>query len=251
MCVAAAAEVITTAINIYVKETNDKTPYNQLPVEGWNRMRPTDIRSHIWVDSHLDSYGTADALVTFGVGRRVPFSDLTPGSFVNLNRRRPNMKPSGHAVVFLAFLDKDGKELSSYGDNVAGFKYFSSQGSGNSPGAGFGFRYAFFNKPNNEEYCPNLDGARRHDCGVIYSKSQKMLTTGYMLHPSKWNAEVKARNLTDVVAGIYAQTRSRGPGYINIPNGDTLTFDEFSSQLQDQDTMSLNPIFNDANIGGD
>jgi hypothetical protein len=138
MCVAAVAEVITTAINIYVKDTNDRSPYIHLPVDGWNRMRPTDIRSHIWVDSRLDSYGTADALVTFGVGKHVPFSDLTPGSFINLNRQRPNMKPSGHAVVFLAFLDKDGKELSTYSNKVVGFKYFSSQGSG--PGSGFGTR---------------------------------------------------------------------------------------------------------------
>jgi hypothetical protein len=86
MCVAAVAEVIITAINMYADQTGDNRPYNHLPVGGWNRMRPIDIRSHLWVDSRLDSYGTADTLVTFGVGKRVKFSELTPGSFVNINR---------------------------------------------------------------------------------------------------------------------------------------------------------------------
>src|ERR1700682_4775011 len=86
MCVAAVAEVIATAVNSYVAQTNDKKPYALLPAAGWNRMRPTDIRSHIWVDPKLDSYGTADALVTFGVGKRTKFIELTPGSFINLNR---------------------------------------------------------------------------------------------------------------------------------------------------------------------
>jgi len=252
MCVAAVAEVITTAINIYVKETDDKSPYSALPVAGWNRMRPTDIRSHIWVDPRLDSYGTGDALVTFGVGKRVPFSELTPGSFINLNRNRPGRKPSGHAVVFQSFIDKDGKELSAYSDKVVGFRYFSSQGSGNSPGAGFGYRYAFFNKSNNEEYCPTLDGGRRVDCGVMYSKGQKLLNTGYMLHPSKWDADARSRNLKSVVDGVYVQVRSRGDGnFIGIPGAESLSPDSFATKLLEQDTMMLNPIFDEANTGGD
>jgi len=104
MCVAATAEVIITALNLYVKETGDKSVYAYLPVTSWNRMRPKDIRSHIWVDPKLDAYGTADALVTFGIGKRVKFSELEPGSFVNINR----LNKSGHSVIFIGFIDSKG-----------------------------------------------------------------------------------------------------------------------------------------------
>lgn len=120
MCVAATAEVIITALNIYVAETGDKSVYTYFPASSWNRMRPKDIRSHIWVDPKLDSYGTADALVTFGVGKRVKFSELEPGSFVNFNR----LNRTGHSVIFLGFIDSKGNILPQYSDEVRGLNIF-------------------------------------------------------------------------------------------------------------------------------
>jgi len=242
MCVAAVAEVMVVAINKYVATTGDQSAYSHLPVDGWNRMRPTDIRSHIWVDPRLGSNGTADAMVTFGIGKRVLFKELTPGSFINLNRNpRPGGRATGHSVVFLGFLDKDGNVLQDYGPSVAGFKYFSANGAGMFPNGGFYERYAFFNKPNGTPYCPNLAG-KKTDCYIIRSDSQKYLNTGYMLNPRQWDIAARNRNLADLQRRLFEATQTRGPTYLNIQSG--TNFDQFVEQLGQQDTMVLNPIFN-------
>ncbi|SFK19448.1 hypothetical protein [Bradyrhizobium sp. Gha] len=236
MCVAAVAEVIITAINLYVDQAKDAKPYTQLPVDGWNRMRATDIRSHIWVDPKLDSYGTADALVTFGVGRHAKFSELKPGSFINLNRTNG----TGHAVVFISFLDEKGAELSSDSqpplEKIAGFKYSQNR---NSHGLGYGF--AFFSNKDGKSYCPALSDGLKPDCGVQYSVGQKILNAGYMLDPKLWDSEAKDKNLRELVEGLYVQNRSRGPSFLGI--SPDLSLSEFGQTLEGQDTMELNPIY--------
>jgi hypothetical protein len=240
MCVAAVAEVIITAINIYSAETGDKSPYEYLKADGWNRMRPTDIRSHIWVDPKLDSYGTADALVTFGIGKRVKFSELTPGSFINLNRNIPGRKPSGHAVIFLGYIDDHGNVLDNYSNAVVGFRYFSSQGKGEE--GGFGYRYGFFMKSGSTMFCPDLGADKKHDCGITFSQSQKLLNTGYLFNPSNWNKSQRDQNLSEVVAGLYQQSRARGGStYLGIPS--EVSLEEFTTELETTDTMELNPLF--------
>jgi hypothetical protein len=242
MCVAAVAEVIVVALNRYVKDAGDTSPYSYLPIQGWNSMRPKDIRSHIWVDPRLKSSGTADALETFAIGKRAPFSALTPGSFVNLNRpARGGNRATGHAVIFLAYLDKDGNELKEFGPSVAGFKYFSANGRGSFPSGGFYNRYAFFNKPNGTIYCPNLPD-KKTDCNILRSLDQKYLNTGYMLHPKKWDAELRDKNLKEIISSLYNLTQTRGPTYLNVQSG--TTFEKFASELDEKDTMVLNPIFN-------
>ena len=238
MCVAASAEVIITALNIYAAETGDKSVYTYFPATSWNRMRPKDIRSHIWVDPKLDSYGTADALVTFGVGKRVKFSELEPGSFVNINR----LNRTGHSVVFMGFIDGKGEVLSKYSDKVMGFKYFSSQGKGTTGDAGFAYRYAFFAKDTNNPYCPELPAGKRRDCKIIWSTGQKLLNTGYMLMPSKWDAATRDKNLKDIADGLYVQTRSRGPSALPGISQD-LSEPEFLKAIDEKDTMELNPVF--------
>jgi hypothetical protein len=37
MCVAAVTEVMIEALNIYCKETGDKTPFNKLAPTSWTR----------------------------------------------------------------------------------------------------------------------------------------------------------------------------------------------------------------------
>ncbi len=243
MCVAAVAETIATAINLYVAETGDHKPYDFLPVANFNRMRPTDLRSHIWVDPKLDSYGTADALVTFGMGKRVKFSELTPGSFINLNRNRPSSRPTGHAVIFLSYLDATGKELDHYSDAAVGFKYWSAQGKGTNGDAGFAYRYAFLNHlPDQTGFCPDLGPGKKVDCWIINSRSSKMLNMGYLLEPSLWDKKVRDKNLADVVDGLYAQTRSRGPNaLLSLPQ--EISFQDFVKAISETDTMALNPVF--------
>lgn len=246
MCVAATAEVIITALNLYVKETGDKSVYAYLPVTSWNRMRPKDIRSHIWVDPKLDAYGTADALVTFGIGKRVKFSELEPGSFVNINR----LNKSGHSVIFIGFIDSKGDVLPVYSDKVMGFKYFSAQGSGTKGDSGFAYRYAFFAKDNNKPFCPTLPAGKRRDCQIIWSTGQKYLNTGYMLMPSVWDAAQRDKNLHEIAQGLYKQTRSRGPSA--LPGiSDTLSLADFLKAIDTKDTMILNPVFKASNVTTD
>jgi hypothetical protein len=247
MCVAAVAEVIITALNLYMEESRDYGPATYLTADGWSRLRPADIKAHIWVDRHLQSYGTADALSTFGVGHHLPFTQLTPGSFVNLNRTNGG----GHAVVFMAYIDNQGRELPAYSDEVAGLKYFSSQGRSGAPGSGFGFKYGFFNVAG-KPYCPKLGGGKRVDCGIIYSFSQHLLNSGYMLVPRAWDKAYRDQSLAKLAEHLYQQNYSKGPAEERLPGVRAgMSRDEFISVLQQKDTMTLNPQYSSENMPDD
>jgi len=177
MCVAAVMEVMLVAYNIYYKKTKDDTVFKYQPKSSYERLRKNTLRGHIWVNHKYNSYGTADALINFGMGKRVEFEDLEPGDFINLNRSK-----TGHAVVFLGFINKEGDILPQHSSSVIGFKYFSSQGSGTPGKGGFGFRNAVF-----KEYGIPYFSDTKGDYGVIYSKKQNLLNTGRMLMPKDWN----------------------------------------------------------------
>jgi hypothetical protein len=177
MCVSAILETIVTALTIYAEETGDYGPFDYLPRKSWERLTPVDLRGQIWIVKHSNSLGTAHALQNFGMGIVSDFRNIKPGAFINLNRNNR----TGHAVVFLAYLDKHGNELPGFSKAVAGFKYFSSQG--NERNGGFGYRFAFFS----DSGCPTLSGARKRDCGVIRSSSSILLHAGTMSHPQSWN----------------------------------------------------------------
>ena len=133
------------------------------------------------MNSGLDSYGTADALAHFGMGENVPFAQLAPGSFINVNRTTG----TGHAVVFLSFIDVTGTEYDTWNTNVIGFRYFSSQG-GSLPGAGgLDYRYAIFatDEYENNGY-PTMP--YKSDIHIIKSDDQHILNTGMMFHPENW-----------------------------------------------------------------
>lgn len=179
MCVAAQLEVILTAINIYARETKDLSIYKFLPLRSWQRLGASDFRGHLWVNHSFNSYGAGDALENFGMGEFVPFEKLQPGGFVNFNRN--NESRSGHAVVFIGFIDVKGNLLTSYSSKVIGFKYFSAQGTSAVGNGGLDFRYAIFDQFG----CPAMPGKR--DCQIIYSKNRKYLNTGMMWHPNLWN----------------------------------------------------------------
>lgn len=178
MCVAAQLEIILTAYKLYSQETGDYSVYDYLPKTSYEDLGPGDLKGHIWVNHDFHSYGTADALINFGMGERTTFDKLKPGSFVNLNRTNR----TGHAVVFIGYIDVKGNILPEYNSDAVGFKYFSAQGRAAAGRGGFDYRYAFFRKHG----CPRLKAGMKRDCKVIYSTSQNMLNTGTMLAPKFW-----------------------------------------------------------------
>jgi len=195
MCVAAVMEVILTACELYAQETGDHAPYDFLPKQSWENLGDNDIKAHIWVDHALNAYGTADALINFGMGEAIPFEALIPGSFININRTTG----TGHAVVFISFVDMNGIEYERYPENtpIIGFKYFSSQG-GSAPGeGGFDYRYAIFSVFHESAFCNLHSGVcdekgipvmpYKRDIHVIYSTNPHYFNTGMMLHPDGWH----------------------------------------------------------------
>jgi hypothetical protein len=176
MCVAAVTEVMIESLDLYYRETNDVTPFNSLPIRSWKRGSMQDIRAHIFQYDGTNCHGTAHALSRFGIGRELPFSGLSPGDFVTMNRT----SGSGHTAVFMGYIDRNFADVANYSDAVAGFKYFSAQGKGSSD-AGFAYRWAFFSPT-----CPDPPAGKRRDCGIIRSSNQSMLNTGCMFHPRAW-----------------------------------------------------------------
>lgn len=206
MCVAAAMEVIVEAMQGWYGTARDKSPFAKLPAASWRRGTPTSIRAHVFMYAGTGSNGTAHALERFGIGRVVPFADLRPGDFMNFNRE----SGSGHACVFLSYLDEKGNDLTSFSPEVAGFRYFSAQGK-NSPDAGLGYRWAFFAGKGPAR----LDGGRRTDRGVIRSSRQSLLCCGYMLHPTRWPARV---GLADVQVRTSAARGRDGDAELPLPD---------------------------------
>ena len=188
MCVSGVLETIVTAFELYAKETGDKSVYSFLPFDSWNTLRPTNIKAHIWVNSKLNSSGTGDAIAKFGIGENVRFRDLKPGGFININRTTG----SGHAVVFLSFIDNKGRDVATYNDSVVGFRYFGAQGRRIKGQGGFSYRHAFFAKHG----CPEVPYKR--DCNVILSDSQKLLNVGMMFMPKEWKKKSQAELVADI-----------------------------------------------------
>lgn len=187
MCVAAQLEVILTAMDIYAHETGDYGIYGFLPIQSWRGTSVNDIKGHIWVSQRFHSNGTADALRNFGMGETMRFEDLQPGSFINFNR----VSGTGHAATFIAFIDREGNEYSTYNSHIVGFKYFSAQGKKDPKHAGFDFRYAVFHKYG----CPDMPYMR--DCDIVYSTKSSTLNAGAMLHPSRWHHVRRFDTTTD------------------------------------------------------
>ena len=180
MCVAATAEVMLTAMNIYASETGDTSVWDHIPYTSWTRQNNMNIKGHIWVDPAY-SHGAGDALAAFGMGMNVTFEELVPGSFIGLNRT----SGSGHSTTFLAFLDKNCKEYETWNSDIVGFKYYSSQGSATN--GGFDYRYAVFSGKT-----MTCESGKKMDKNVIYPnrgsnmKDAVYLNMGVMYHPDYW-----------------------------------------------------------------
>jgi hypothetical protein len=213
MCVAAVAEIIIEAINIYHEQNKLRSTYisiyEKLPARHWNQGNLRAIRSHIFMYRGTDSRGTGSALRKFGIGSEKNFSELVQGDFINLNRSR-----TGHAVVFVNYLTSSGPH-NVYTDDVIGFRYFSCQGSGRAD-AGFGYRNAYF-----DGQCPR-PRSRDDDCGIIkayrmesnpprFQQNQRLLNCGRMFHPEDWQIENAMAQFTRETRGmIENQALTRG-----------------------------------------
>jgi len=197
MCVAAVMEVILTAMNIYFDETADSSVFDILPIRSWKYLGTSDLKAHIWVNYDLNAGGTADALRNFNMGGNIPFEELEPGSFVNINRT----SGTGHAVVFLSFIDIDGTEYTEHNEDVIGFRYFSSQGGYDIGAGGLDYRYAVFD----EFGTPTMPYNR--DTGIIYSTDQHYLNTGAMFMPTYWRPATDYRLYKPVTTDYHPVTK--------------------------------------------
>ncbi len=176
MCVAAVMEIILVAMQLYEAETGDSTVWDYLALRSFQYLGAGDLKAHLWVNYDLESGGSGDALRHFGMGMNVPFESLIPGSFLNLNRTTG----TGHAVIFIAFIDLQGNTYDTWNADVIGFKYYSSQGGYDVGAGGMDYRYAIF-----EEYgSPTMPYNR--DIHIIYSTDQTYLNTGVMYMPDQW-----------------------------------------------------------------
>jgi len=208
MCVAAMAEIIVEAINLYAQETGDDFVYDRLPASTWNRSNLQSLKPYLFMQQdergvfgyrtgdvpsariknkndpdkidtvYALSRGSGHAFSLFGVGVELPFSKLTPGDFINFNRSK-----TGHAALFVSYIDKDNRYTTTYSDEVIGFKYFSAQGKGK-PDAGFEYRDAYFGAGRSP-----TAGAIVADTGVRKSQDRLVLNGGRMWAPPQWEIE--------------------------------------------------------------
>ena len=177
MCVAAVEEIIVEAMNIYRQETGSDGAHKQIPISSWTKGTPISLRANLFMFAGTGSKGTGHTLERFGLGQQIAFDALQSGDFINFNRTNR----TGHAVVFISYLESDGVAVKQYADSVVGFRYFSAQGRGK-PDAGFGFRDAFF-----DGYCPTTPTEYPKDCKIIRSNSKTLLSAGRMAAPDAWN----------------------------------------------------------------
>jgi len=211
MCVAAQMEIIVTALNLYGEETNDRSYQSYLPINEWTKLKGKSFKSMIWLAEGSGSNGTADALARFGMGKVVSFSELVPGSFINLNRT----SGSGHATLFLGYINNTGKHVPKFDESVVGFKYYSSQGK--LSGGGMDYRLAFF-----DSKCPDEPTDIKRDCGVIYSDKQKYLNCGVMYSPSFWDKVARNAALMNEMGdeGLELPDSYMNPLYLNQTTAD-------------------------------
>jgi len=199
MCVAGMLEVLLTAMEIYEADTGDSTIWDFLPERSWERLGERDFKAHVWVNHELEAWGTADALRHFGMGETIPFKNLLPGSFVNFSRT----SGTGHAVIFIAYIDEDGQEFEVWNEDVVGFLYFSAQGGYSVGNGGFDYRYGVFSE------FGALVMPYNRDINIIYREDdQNYFNTGMIFHPDLWwatpyNTQASSRSSFDPDVSLF------------------------------------------------
>ncbi|OQW40342.1 MAG: hypothetical protein A4S08_04900 [Proteobacteria bacterium SG_bin4] len=212
MCVAAVAEIIIEALNIYGNKTNDYSYLAELPMSSWVKGNLTSIRANLFMYSGTGSVGTAYTLEKLGLGIQKLFSELKPGDFVNFNRTNN----TGHAVVFLGFITSSGN-TNTFSSDVIGFRYFSAQGK-NRADAGFGERNAYFryNCPiprGVNDDCNLIKGFEIDANGKILKQNMALLNTGELFNPKNWTVKTALLNIRNRISRGFEETGlTRGSG---------------------------------------
>jgi hypothetical protein len=199
MCVATVEEVILTALQAYYAEdpAHRGAELAKAPLGLWDKGTLNSLKANLFLYDQTGSRGTGDTLQRFNMGIEKHFSELVPGDFINLNRKR-----SGHAVVFLNYIDAHDQETSTYSTDVIGFRYFSSQGEGKPlPVSGLGYRWAYF-----EGICPDPKPGRLRDCGVIRSNNLSLLDGGTLYFPEDWHVKEALAAMRQHARGAFSQT---------------------------------------------
>lgn len=199
MCVAAVAEVMIEALNLYGKESGDTSFSAKLPADHWKeRAQARHLRQHLWEYSGLGSRGAGHALERFNIGRQKSYAELIPGDTLKFNRI--NGAP-GHSTIFVSFVDEAGKELERFGQAAKGFKYFSAQGGGvNHEGrvsTGLGYKVEYFSNT-----CPSDALKASGRCRVFSVGSTYGPNLGTMFHPQSWG-EVGSNYRQELARAIY------------------------------------------------
>ena len=244
MCVAAVLETIVEGYRLWAADhAGQAAVWAFLPASSWRSLRPRDIKSHIWVDPRLGAYGTGDALEKFGIGTRLDFEDLRAGDFANINRPAiPGIrsKPSGHAVVFLSYVDEDGQDTTKAAE-AKGIRYFSNQSSTN----GFAQKIGFFLR-DGRYVCPRIRSDLSKDCGIMFSQDQRYLNLGRLWAPEDWQPAKRDAYIAGLTAKLRSENNARGPSFLGLPSD--LSPEQFDIELERlPDVMALNPLFvNDA-----
>jgi hypothetical protein len=200
MCVAAVTEVAIEALNIYYSGTHDRKPFDDLAYSHWNDSTALDIRDYIW--ENRGSHSAGYAFAKFGVGQELDFKALRPGDFLSFDRGNGG----GHSTIFIAYLDKNYTELSAFGPDVVGFKYYSAQGSGVS---GFAYRWAFFMGADGGHVCdrPDLHPDKFRDCfgrGIV--RSSVSGRGGRLTSPPFWTVAAHVHQLHDEYLALLSPT---------------------------------------------
>lgn len=229
MCVAAAGEVMIEAINLYVAKTGDRSPYQLLPAGTWNEVSLLSFKPYLFLHDDVRrvykykpgetprgrtkegkltislSRGTGHAMSIFHIGEELPFSALRKGDFMNFNRNGG----SGHAAIFISYIDKDNKYTSHYSPDVIGFQYFSAQGR-KKPDAGFEYRDTYFSKTS-----PATTAGGHVRDSAIRSNNLLLLNGGRMWAPPKWNVALALDEIQKRVDAVTPKGIPRRAATIN------------------------------------
>lgn len=221
MCVAAVAETIIRSFGIYATSTGDNTVFSKLPESHWRNGRLIDIRAHLFQYREANSRGPGDAVSRFGIGEEKKFNELSPGDLVSFAR----LNGTGHSVVFLGYIDRDGTVAAKYSSSIVGFKYFSAQGK-NRPDGGVGYRNAYFAQGASAR-CPSYAN-NPADCGLIKGA---YLNAGRIWEPAAWKV---SESVSTLIENYKQRAKAMNP---------ELTKDALDFAVEMQFTKELEPVY--------
>ncbi len=193
-CVGAVHEALLIAMKKYYDATGDEKTYSTFTPRKWFGT----MMGYLYQWGGYSSRGITTHISKFKMGQVLSgFSKATPGTAVHIDRARCNGSGGGHSVIFMAFIDKYGREYKTYQTNktMVGFKYISANGSGHKQKTkGVYAKYAilkrYLRKPSGScVYRPTLNSlvsfCRTHECDTWKGGAVTLYLGNYYI-PKKW-----------------------------------------------------------------